>query len=208
MTSGVHSRCQQGWMVMQGQHTPQRQNQGRKRLPWIRVTIASIALLCFAAIALLWILNVEYVIQGNWSVVLSIVFTILGVVFVFCAWLFPFPPDSPALSARDSTSLSRKIRPQDKRPPPIWNVPYLRNFFFTGRKKLLIDLHSRFNTSKMATSPRTQVISGLGGIGKTQIALEYAYRYRSEYRDVLWINAATRETLIAGLVNVAVSLEL
>jgi hypothetical protein len=34
-----------------------------------------------------------------------------------------------------------------------------------------------------------QVITGLGGIGKTQTAVEYAYRYRDEYQAVLWLNA-------------------
>ncbi len=50
-------------------------------------------------------------------------------------------------------------------------------------------------------------ISGLGGIGKTQAAVEYAYRYRDEYQHVLWVLANTHETLtssylaLAGLLN-------
>ncbi|HEY7123616.1 MAG TPA: NB-ARC domain-containing protein [Ktedonobacterales bacterium] len=41
------------------------------------------------------------------------------------------------------------------------------------------------------------ILSGLGGIGKTQIALEYAYRFRREYQAVLWVGAETQETVLA-----------
>lgn len=51
-------------------------------------------------------------------------------------------------------------------------------------------------------------ISGLGGIGKTQVALEYAYRYRRDYETVFWISAATQESLQAGLVALAEHLHL
>ena len=46
-------------------------------------------------------------------------------------------------------------------------------------------------------------ISGLGGIGKTQLALEYAYRYRQDYHAVLWGRADTREALISTFVTIA-----
>jgi hypothetical protein len=41
------------------------------------------------------------------------------------------------------------------------------------------------------------------GIGKTQIAVEYAYRYRDEYHIVLWVRAAARDSLIADFVTIA-----
>ena len=188
---------------MRGQHVPQRQKQGRKRLQWTRITIASIVLLLIITTALLWILNIEHVIQGNLSPVLSTIFTILGVAIAFFAWFIPPsllhpPPHIVPLNLTASSPQEQRLR--------IWNVPYLRNPFFTGRKKLLTLLHDRFNTAKTAMS--TQVITGLGGIGKTQIALEYAYRYRADYRAVLWINAATRDTLISDFVKIAILLQL
>jgi tetratricopeptide (TPR) repeat protein len=45
--------------------------------------------------------------------------------------------------------------------------------------------------------------AALGGIGKTQTAVEYAYRYRDEYHTVLWVRAATKETLISDFVAIA-----
>jgi tetratricopeptide (TPR) repeat protein len=46
-------------------------------------------------------------------------------------------------------------------------------------------------------------LSGLGGIGKTQTAIEYAYRYREEYAAVFWARADSRETLVSDYVALA-----
>ncbi|MBV9617137.1 MAG: XRE family transcriptional regulator, partial [Ktedonobacteraceae bacterium] len=49
---------------------------------------------------------------------------------------------------------------------------------------------------------------GLGGVGKTQIALEYAYRYALEYSAVFWIGAETEEQIVSGLLQIADILQL
>jgi transcriptional regulator with XRE-family HTH domain len=90
---------------------------------------------------------------------------------------------------------------------PIWNVPQRRNPFFTGREKILTHLYSVFRSSNVTPAIQIQAISGLGGIGKTQIASEYAYRYRDHYQALLWIDASSRDALntefmlLAGLLN-------
>ena len=58
----------------------------------------------------------------------------------------------------------------------------------------------------MLTQP--QALYGLGGIGKTQTAAEYAFRYGDEYTHVFWMRAATREILAADFVRLAELLEL
>jgi tetratricopeptide (TPR) repeat protein len=80
---------------------------------------------------------------------------------------------------------------------PFWKVPMPSNPYFTGRDAFLHELHARFQAERQAAVMRPQILCGLGGIGKTQAALEYAYRFRNDYQAVLWVGAETPETLLA-----------
>ncbi|GAC1349359.1 MAG: FxSxx-COOH system tetratricopeptide repeat protein [Ktedonobacteraceae bacterium] len=90
--------------------------------------------------------------------------------------------------------------------PTIWTVPYRRNPYFTGREGELVSLANSLSTG--ATFALTQSLSGLGGIGKTQLAVEYAYRFRDRYNCVLWAGADSRETLIADCTQLVEELKL
>ena len=92
--------------------------------------------------------------------------------------------------------------------PLIWNVPYSRNPFFTGREELLSLLHNQFLDGESTALSQPQVISGLGGVGKTQLALEYAYRYLQEYQVVFWVQAERRDTLTLSYRKLAIVLNL
>jgi len=94
--------------------------------------------------------------------------------------------------------------------PRIWQIPYPRNPVFTGREDLLQTLANVFRTDHLAvlSQPQTQAISGLGGIGKTQLAVEYAYRAAHRYQAVFWVSAVTQETLQAGYTALAEALNL
>ncbi|HTK08855.1 MAG TPA: tetratricopeptide repeat protein [Ktedonobacteraceae bacterium] len=96
---------------------------------------------------------------------------------------------------------------------PLWTVPYARNPHFTGRDDVLQQLGHLFAAKQpgepmniqQAVLTQTQAISGLGGIGKTQIAIEYAYRARMQgrYRHTIWISAANEETILTSFVELA-----
>jgi tetratricopeptide (TPR) repeat protein len=81
------------------------------------------------------------------------------------------------------------------------NPPFEQNSYFTGRSSQLDHLHSLLKVGKKVAL--TQAISGLGGIGKTQLALEYAYRYQQSYHDIFWVNAETEEAWMTSYVKFA-----
>jgi hypothetical protein len=82
--------------------------------------------------------------------------------------------------------------------PRIFNLPSPRHKFFTGRDDILKRLHKNFNAGE-----RMQALSGMGGVGKTHTALEYAYLYQQDYQVVLWGKAHSRETLVTDFVSMA-----
>ncbi|MBA2286452.1 MAG: helix-turn-helix transcriptional regulator [Ktedonobacteraceae bacterium] len=101
----------------------------------------------------------------------------------------------------DSWSLLGAVSVEEAAPvtSSLWQVPLPRNPFFTGRQELLRTLHEKLRREHSMALTQSWAISGLGGIGKTQIALEYAYQYRYDYTAIFWVSAATQDTLLTGL---------
>ena len=83
-----------------------------------------------------------------------------------------------------------------------------RNPFFLGREEVLARLRRQFQAGQAKAFSQPQAICGLGGVGKTQVALEYAYRHAQDYQAIFWTRADSRDTLVAGLLEIASLLRL
>src|SRR3954471_7246813 len=70
--------------------------------------------------------------------------------------------------------------------PAVWGVPP-RNPRFTGRDGMLTELRRRLRAGEGTLV--VQALYGLGGVGKTQLAIEYAHRFAADYDLVWWLDA-------------------
>ncbi|WP_158516517.1 FxSxx-COOH system tetratricopeptide repeat protein [Kitasatospora sp. MBT66] len=107
----------------------------------------------------------------------------------------PVPAPAPVPPARSAPEADPDAAPLPGRVsgslPAVWNVEP-RNPEFTGRDTVLADLRHRLDTG---STGGVQALRGVGGVGKTQIAIEYACRFASHY-DVVWWIAAEDPALI------------
>lgn len=87
--------------------------------------------------------------------------------------------------------------------PTLWHVPYAQNPLFTGREDVLRHLEVLLPPESAAASVPPQALNGLGGIGKTLTAVEYAYRHRQAYSAVLWLQANSWDILSSEIVKLA-----
>ena len=72
---------------------------------------------------------------------------------------------------------------------PIHSVNMGENHDFMGREKELSSLHDTLVESHATATPVSCVIHGIGGVGKTQFALKFTYKYKSDFQAVFWISA-------------------
>ncbi|MFI5012394.1 MAG: tetratricopeptide repeat protein [Hyphomicrobiales bacterium] len=86
------------------------------------------------------------------------------------------------------------------------NVPP-RDHNFTGRDKRLAELHRLLADAHHPAAITQAAIHGLGGIGKTSLAAEYAHRYADAYAGVWWAPAEQRTLLVSSLAALAGRIE-
>ncbi|WP_062352455.1 FxSxx-COOH system tetratricopeptide repeat protein [Herbidospora yilanensis] len=93
--------------------------------------------------------------------------------------------------------------------PPIWNVGP-RNNTFTGRSTAMETLRDQLMgvNRTIAQPEQTIALHGLGGVGKTQVALEYAHRFRADYDLVWWISAEQPDLINTALAELATKLNI
>jgi tetratricopeptide (TPR) repeat protein len=83
--------------------------------------------------------------------------------------------------------------------PAVWNLAR-RNPGFTGRDGMLNRLHDTLSAGNRVA---VQALHGTGGVGKTQLALEYAHRFAGEYDLVWWIPSEKPELIGDHLATLA-----
>jgi tetratricopeptide (TPR) repeat protein len=97
----------------------------------------------------------------------------------------------------------KSVETNERENQRMLNFSIPRNRYFTGRKNILAQLHDGFKTGATA-----QALVGLGGVGKTQTAAQYAREFKGEYQKIFWTTARGEETLIPSYVSIARSLGL
>lgn len=118
-------------------------------------------------------------------------------------------PQQPETEPPFPAGISDEKHPEPRFPgtlPQICNLQR-RNPNFTGRDQLLLDLRNSL-TSGHHIAITQQSLYGLGGIGKTQLAVEYAWRHCASYEVIWWLRANDVATLASDYANLAGKLNL
>src|SRR5438270_12897725 len=74
----------------------------------------------------------------------------------------------------------------------------LRNLHFIGRDSLLDELRAKLCDTGERPLNNCVALHGLGGVGKTQLAVQYMSRFHRSYNHMFWINAADQWILTDG----------
>ena len=90
--------------------------------------------------------------------------------------------------------------------PLVWNVPHHRNPNFTGREDILSNL--RLSLTSGGPAAWKQAVTGMGGVGKTQLVVEYIYLHKTDYRVIWWIRSEEPVAMADDYADLAASLDL
>jgi tetratricopeptide (TPR) repeat protein len=109
------------------------------------------------------------------------------------AWATPRPVDPQVLAAAEQqlAALPLDIIPDPAPLPPGSRMPLRRNPLFVGREVVLRMLAAALKGGATVAISPTVATTGLGGVGKTQLASEFVHRYGSFFAGgVYWLNCA------------------
>jgi hypothetical protein len=112
-------------------------------------------------------------------------------------------PDSDASTelGEDMSPVAKTGRSHD-RLPRVWGDIPQRNQDFTGREELLERLHEELGSVR-ETAVLPEAIHGMGGVGKSQLAIEYVHRFSGEYDLVWWVPAEESGLILTSLTSLA-----
>lgn len=113
-------------------------------------------------------------------------------------WAFDRPGQLPGSASADGPRFPGTV-------PRIWSAP-ARNADFTGRAETLELLRDKLSGGGAVIV--AQALYGLGGVGKTQLALEYAHRFMADYDLIWWVPAERAEEISLSLADLARRMDL
>ncbi|BCJ46938.1 hypothetical protein GCM10010168_35420 [Actinoplanes ianthinogenes] len=105
-----------------------------------------------------------------------------------------------------TTDSPRTTPAHDPRLPAVVGGLPLRNPGFTGRRELLDALHQRLGAGTTVVLP--EALHGAGGVGKSQLVIEYVYRHQQDFDLIWWIPAERPAQIQAALAELAGRLDL
>ena len=84
--------------------------------------------------------------------------------------------------------------------PKHWHLPIRRKPLFVGRDQLIREIKAGFS----ADAPQVlQVLTGMGGAGKTRVAIEYCYQQIGHYELIWWIDGSEERLIQQGFIRLA-----
>jgi hypothetical protein len=89
-----------------------------------------------------------------------------------------------------------------------FEIPFQPTVNFQGRDVELQLIEDHFNSSPFLDQQLRVAIHGLGGVGKTQIALKYAFDHRSDYDSIFFLNASSIDSLTRDFAKIHQILQL
>ncbi|MFJ9244710.1 tetratricopeptide repeat protein [Streptomyces sp. NPDC101776] len=122
----------------------------------------------------------------------------------FVAAVGELVPEDVAATAADREGARRTATVYDVEVPSgVNNLPELPSPIFVGRVEVMAELERALSAESQTI---TQTVHGLGGVGKTTLALHYAHDHAGAYRLVWWIRSDTPELIEAGFAALTVRL--
>ena len=165
-------------------------NKTRKIFVWI-VSVTGIVSIC----VLIYALRIDNQKLMQISIPISI---LMGVIRALIAIIPLDKPKIPTLNPRIETDINDNLP---------GNVPG-KFHYFTGRKKYMREIHQEFRPKNKNSSTRVLILSGLGGVGKSEIAKAYAIDFQKEYKYICWIDAEKEEGIRSAYTNFATEYKL
>lgn len=111
--------------------------------------------------------------------------------------------NNPSIPSHNRTDGVSKGKPTNIGTTPMEfrlgpELPEIRNSHFTGRESILKNISDTLH-SGAGHDRQSLVLFNLGGVGKTQVALEFAYRAQQNFSSIFWVDGSSPETVFYSI---------